>query len=989
MFNSLRAKGKILWNIVKPHRRLGLLSAVFLITAAFVYIFVVGPQVFAVDLGLADAIMGKIGELFLWLATKLLSLTVFILKFVIEIASYNNYINSGAVTLGWILVRDVTNMFFVIILMVIAFGTVLGIEQYEWKKLLVKFVMAAVLVNFSRVICGVIIDAAQVFMMTFISGVAAVAGGNLITALKLESILSFSKNTNAEAMKNMNVVVTALFAFIFAFATVVVMGAYLVVLIGRAITLWVLVILSPLAFVLSVIPKTQSYASQWWSEFSNHVIVGPVLAFFLWLAFAVAGGTNIHSEFSNPSNSAYPMTDPSAEAAAIVAMGSSQAEDTGTNLNAVMEWDNMAGFIIAVALLLAGVKVSQKLGTAGAGVLGAAGGAVTGFAMAATGVTAAKWAAREGYGAVKKAGMKRIEFAKLKAGNALRAGSAAWNVGSANLIKKVAGEGRVGQFLTNATQFGTFNSRIEEAQKQRALYDKLHGSSVQGNLSQKQKTADLEAKVKLIEPFKQRAIARREEKAMKNMSEEERDLYENAPQAGLEAEAIRGRMAEEEKLRKGVAQEELETGTTKAGKEFIAMRNDTMNAKIEADQIRNKLGSEEQLKELRRIEELLKDKGSSYTNRQNALYSGRAEGDYRKLNMSRQERDRISGSKAAYLEGQGQDILALQERTRNGAAQVKDLTDDYAGMDQASYKTVAAKLGDQMAKLRSQGLSSAEFDAQAAPLMASRAALTAAAANHGADTARGVRDILLDKANYTGDRTADGSAEMLLAELSGADTGAMTAGEMSHVEEMIGPDIHSRNAMLKAIKDARWKAATTSGDIGLAMSISDGVQENASGEKMLVYGIGSNVGTEDTKGNKHAPGSRAHTAANAKAKDYLMDHVSLKDASDASHIIIRTPGAAPKIDFTAVEAAASSVASATAQNIGTGISKPVVKEMGAAAVANEIKRPDAQRIIKIFASKMKNNAGFKQWVALNQDIWKAARYPGGGDPQTIWKAEHP
>ncbi len=412
MFNSLRIKGKILWDVIKPRNRLGLLSAVFVVSALLVLIFVVGPQAYASSIG--DDIASMIGELFLWIATKLLSLTVFLLKFVIEIASYNNYINSGAVTLGWILVRDVTNMFFVIILMVIAFGTVLGIEQYEWKKLLVKFVMAAILVNFSRVICGVIIDAAQVFMMTFISGVAAVAGGNLINALKLESILSYSKNTSAEAMKHMNVVVTSMFACVFAFATVVVMGAYLVVLIGRAITLWVLIILSPLSFVLSVIPKTQQYASQWWSEFSNNVIVGPVLAFFLWLAFAVAGGSDVHQEFS--SGSAYPMTDPASEQAAIEAMGAQSAtESSGTNLSAVMEWDNMASFIIAVGLLLAGVKTAQKLGTAGAGALGAAGGAVTGFAMAATGVTAARWAARTGVGAAKRGAMKAGKFVAMKA----------------------------------------------------------------------------------------------------------------------------------------------------------------------------------------------------------------------------------------------------------------------------------------------------------------------------------------------------------------------------------------------------------------------------------------------------------------------------------------------------------------------------------------------------------------------------------------------
>jgi len=400
MKNSLFSKGKQFLNIIKPKTRLGLASWLFILSICCFFIFIAGNNAFAIDVG--GAILEAIGDLFLWIAAKFMQLTMFILRFVIEIASYNGYINSTAVGLGWVLVRDIANMFFVIILMLIAFGTVLGLEQYEWKKLIVKFVLAAILVNFSRIICGVIIDAAQVFMMTFISGVAAVGGGNIINALQMSDTVSFSKSVSPDQMTSGNMVASAMFAAIFAFASMVIMAAYLVVLLARVIALWVLIILSPLAFVLGIVPKFRDYAGQWWSEFTNNVIIGPVLAFFLWLAFAVAGGGTAYSEISE--HSQYSMgKDLEAEMA--------QAErGGGSNLNKFMENETLASFLIAFALLMAGVKVGKKLGAAGSEILGQAGGLAMKGAAVMTGITAAKWGGRKAVAGAKKAG----KFAAMK-----------------------------------------------------------------------------------------------------------------------------------------------------------------------------------------------------------------------------------------------------------------------------------------------------------------------------------------------------------------------------------------------------------------------------------------------------------------------------------------------------------------------------------------------------------------------------------------------
>jgi microcompartment protein CcmK/EutM len=526
MGNFLHNLGKRVFNIVRPRARLGLLSLLFIIAGAVFLTFIFGEH--AVAASFKNEILGAIGELFLWFATKFMAIAVFLLRFVIEIASYNHYINADAVGLGWVLVRDVTNMFFVIILMVIAFGTVLGVEQYEWKKMLVKFVFAAILVNFSRVICGVMIDAAQVFMMTFISGVAATAGGNLVNALSMENIMAFSPNTDPEALTDAaNIVASCMLACVFAFASMVIIGAYMFMLLARVIALWILIILSPLAFVLGIIPKFQSYSQQWWSEFTNNVISGPIIAFFLWLSFAVAGGGTAHNEFTNEGNSAYPTDDAAFAEAQKVA--TANGESGGTNTNAILDWENLANFIIAIGMLMAGLKITQKLGAAGAGAMGVAGGAVKSFATVASGAAAAKWGAQaigKGAKAVALAPAKYVggklkekgESLKLSAQLGVARGKEFWNrqmvERGMHAVNRGAGFGETGKgvtsFAARLLQFGTTGQKIKTKKDMLEKREKLYETSIIEPKGLKARQAELTVSVEEVgKQIKEGIVAKR------------------------------------------------------------------------------------------------------------------------------------------------------------------------------------------------------------------------------------------------------------------------------------------------------------------------------------------------------------------------------------------------------------------------------------------------------------------------------------------------
>lgn len=307
----------------------------------------------------------------LYVAQLGIKITLFLFTFVIQISAYNGYLDATAVNVGWVMVRDMTNMLFVIVLLLIAFGTILGLEQYEWKKMLVKFVMAAVLVNFSRLICGILIDISQLVMTTFINGIVATAGGNLINAFGLQKIINLNSAAKPGELTSPGIFSAAVMAVVFSLMTVYTIGIFVFILAKRLITLWILIVLSPMAFVLTIIPSTEGAASKWWTEFMDNLVTGPVILFFIWLSFVTVGQGQINNEISN--NAAEQI----GTQYVIVEGGALEADKVGgaqtAGVGDAMGWNQMASFIIAIGMLIAGAEVASQIG-------GSSGSALSGVA---------------------------------------------------------------------------------------------------------------------------------------------------------------------------------------------------------------------------------------------------------------------------------------------------------------------------------------------------------------------------------------------------------------------------------------------------------------------------------------------------------------------------------------------------------------------------------------------------------------------------------
>ena len=316
-------------------------------------VFLVVQPARAEDFG--DSILKAMAGLFQGFTALALGGVTFCLEFFLNIAKYNGYVEPSTqiVVVGWTLVRDVANMFFVVILLVIAFGTILGVENYQWNKLLGKLIFAAIFINFSKMICGLFIDVAYVFSLTFLNAIVNTAQGNILHAFHMTKLLDFSNSSevlNNTGISPVSLAVSNFAAFMFAVMLLFTMGAYLGIMLARMVVLWLLIILSPLAFIFQIMPQTQEYAKQWWSRFTKQVLVLPVMTFFLWLTLATSSSGDIANTIG-------------------VGFEGTLLETTNlpSSLIEITSFNNMANFLVPFAIMIAGLTIVGQMGVVGGG----------------------------------------------------------------------------------------------------------------------------------------------------------------------------------------------------------------------------------------------------------------------------------------------------------------------------------------------------------------------------------------------------------------------------------------------------------------------------------------------------------------------------------------------------------------------------------------------------------------------------------------------
>ncbi len=249
-----------------------------------------------------------LGTVFTYLAQGVGWIILTLIKIIlIPILHYDGFATSRIIGLGWSLVRDVVNMFVVVVLLVIAVMTIVGSPKANWEQQIPRLFIYVIAVNFSRTICGLLLDVGNVVMFQFVNAILDVGAGNFAQLLKLNITGTFTDHLNT-TIGAAQLLAGAYMQLALLLAVLAVIGIMVLVFLYRIVVLWVLIIMSPAAFfaggIKDVLGQAGSAYNDWWKKFSSAIILGPLLTFFLWLALAAASSGDIISSENFPTGGA-------------------------------------------------------------------------------------------------------------------------------------------------------------------------------------------------------------------------------------------------------------------------------------------------------------------------------------------------------------------------------------------------------------------------------------------------------------------------------------------------------------------------------------------------------------------------------------------------------------------------------------------------------------------------------------------------------------
>jgi len=198
--------------------------------------------------------------------------------------------NLQAIDVTWTLIRDVANMGFIFMLLYASIMTIIG-KGGEYKGLIVKMIIAAILINFSLFFTKVIIDIANLLALTFYGAITPLAkldefwtGGiaNGITeALGIQGFGSLAQPGATTALATMIMVTVTLLIASFVFLATAVM--FLI----RYVVLIITLILSPIMFLAGVFPQLSKVHKRWWSALFGQAFFAPVFFLLMWITLTL------------------------------------------------------------------------------------------------------------------------------------------------------------------------------------------------------------------------------------------------------------------------------------------------------------------------------------------------------------------------------------------------------------------------------------------------------------------------------------------------------------------------------------------------------------------------------------------------------------------------------------------------------------------------------------------------------------------------------
>ncbi len=308
------------------------ISIIKYLTLIAVLVFLFSPVIvngFALDLAIMqlEAVSEKTSPV---MAAMLLSFIIFAIGFILLISTTSLLqsvidITPEALTVmhgetgsiiqaGWNFTVGIGNMLVIIAFIIIAISTILGYDNYHFKKLMPKLVIVALLMNFTLLFVGMGIDISN-FLFNSIANQFSLDGGNIIW----EAMNPLFELTNKMITGIIGLLVTYVLTMLIPYVNVatqvgwiiglaalipymfeyILLGGIMITMSGvfflyfaffvaRILVIQFLAIAAPLAFFCLIFTETSKYWKKWLTTLSQWLFAGVAFIFLMYIGLALA-----------------------------------------------------------------------------------------------------------------------------------------------------------------------------------------------------------------------------------------------------------------------------------------------------------------------------------------------------------------------------------------------------------------------------------------------------------------------------------------------------------------------------------------------------------------------------------------------------------------------------------------------------------------------------------------------------------------------------
>ena len=228
---------------------------------------------------------------------------------------------------SWSVVRDIANILMFFSAMYIGVKYILGSEELDFRKSLIKIIIFAVFVNFSFPIAKFAIDTSNFVSLSIRGGITGFdsVGGiskTIIDKTGISLLVTDIGNAEQKTFKGYSNASSMALAIVFLLVSFFVFLYAAIMILLRAIVLLVCVIFSPLMFLTSSFKSLENINKMWRDNFIGQILFGPVLMIGLWVSINFLGSLEIGAvnDIANSVNGITATSDVSATGTMILAV---------------------------------------------------------------------------------------------------------------------------------------------------------------------------------------------------------------------------------------------------------------------------------------------------------------------------------------------------------------------------------------------------------------------------------------------------------------------------------------------------------------------------------------------------------------------------------------------------------------------------------------------------------------------------------------------